>query len=96
MIRKYEGEIFRKFALKLKKEKLWNRFRVLEYYFRFYADSDNSLCIIYDYIKNKDKDNIMLQEWFDKYGEFKDYCATHFTNIGRDVKLEEFFKYYKV
>ena len=94
--REYKGELFRKFALKLKKEKLWNKFRLLEYYFRFYTLRDNSLNTIYEYIKNEEDDNIMPMEWFNSSGKYKDYCSTHFTNIDRNVNLSEFFKHYKV
>jgi hypothetical protein len=94
MGREYKGELFRKFALTMKKKKLWNKFRILEYYFRFYSLTTNSLVMIYEYLT--DEKSMMPKEWFDAYGEFRDYCGTPFTNTDKDIKLSEFFKYYKV
>ena len=94
--RDYKGELFRKFALKLKKERLWNRFCLLEYYFRFYSSQTNSLYLIYEYIKDEENKAIMPKEWFDRCGKYKDYCSTYFTNSDSDIKLSDFFKHYKV
>lgn len=96
MTRDYKSEVFRKFALKLKKEKLWNKFCLLEYYFKFYTLPTNSLVAIYEYIKNEKNDSIMPKEWFDKFGKYKDYTGTYFTNIDRDITLSEFFEHYKL
>ena len=38
----------------------------------------------------------MPKEWFDKFGKYKDYTGTYFTNIDRDITLSEFFKHYKL
>ncbi len=91
-LREYKGEMFRKFALKLKKERLWNRFIILEYYFRFYINPQNSLKCLYDYIKNKNEDGIMRKEWFNDEGG----RGTHFDLSNYDILLKDFFKHYKV
>lgn len=91
-LREYKGEMFRKFALKLKKERLWNRFIILEYYFRFYTNPENNLKCLYDYIKNKNEDCIMRKEWFNDEGG----RGTHFDLSNYDILLKDFFKHYKV
>ena len=90
-LREYKGERYRKFCLKLKKNRLFARFLILEYYFRFYENRNNSYKLIYNYLENKNKDNIMCGKWF-KNGE----RGTYLDFTDKDVYLEDFFKHYKV
>jgi hypothetical protein len=78
--------IFRKFALKLKRERLWNRFRILEYYFHTYTtESNNSIYKLYDALKHPDKYD--LENKYNRYKIFgdKDY-----------IPIEKIFEYYSV
>ena len=78
--------IFRKFALKLKRERLWNRFRILEYYFHIYTtERNNSICNIYDALKHPRKYDIQNEHL--NYGIFGN---------GKYVPLEKIFEYYSV
>lgn len=98
MLRDYKGELFKKFALKLKKEGLWQKFIILEYYFRFYTNTSNGLLEIYEYIKNKNKDSVIPIQWFRNgkglYGTYVE--KDHIYDDDKDIKLSDFFKYYKV
>ena len=95
MSREYKGELFRKFALKLKKEHLWHKFFVLEYYFRFYTNPNNSTARLIEFYKNKNDDAILLKEWFKNSKET--HCdGTFFENTDCDIKLSEFYKHYKL
>ena len=89
--RQYKGEFYRKFCLKLKKDRLFAKFLVLEYYFRFYSNFENNIKLLYDYILDKNKDSIMYGSWF------RD-CArgTYLDGTDKDILLSEFFKHYKV
>ena len=78
--------IFRKFALKLKRERLWNRFRILEYYFHIYTtESNNPIYKLYDALKHPDKYD--LENKYNRYKIFgdKDY-----------IPIEKIFEYYSV
>lgn len=90
-LRQYKGELYRKFCLKLKKDKLFAKFLVLEYYFRFYNNPENNIKMIYDYILNKDKKSIMYGSWFKNGGR-----GTYLDGTDKDILLSEFFKHYKV
>lgn len=99
MLREYKGEMYRKFALKLKKDGLWQRFIIAEYYFRFYVNPENSLIDIYNYIKDEKKDNILPLKWFrgkerGRYGSYLDNMLISDYDI--NVLLSDFFKHYKV
>lgn len=81
-----DNPMFRKFALKLKRERLWNRFRILQYYFHVYTtESNNSIYKLYDALKHPDKYD--LENRYNRYKIFgdKDY-----------IPIEEIFKYYCV
>ena len=59
MNEKYNTKAFRKFAKKLKKDKLWNKFKILEYYFHIYVPNrvmdknyHNSFVQLYDCLKH--------------------------------------------
>jgi hypothetical protein len=78
--------IFRKFALKLKRERLWNRFRILEYYFHTYTtESNNPIYKLYDALKHPDEYD--LENKYNRYKIFgdKDY-----------IPIEKIFEYYSV
>lgn len=97
--RNYKGELFRKFALKLKKEGLWQKFIILEYYFRFYSNLENNLITIYKYIKNENSDNVLLLDWIKgkekgRHGSYLDNML--FSEYDRQILLSDFFKHYKV
>ena len=99
MLREYKGELFRKFALKLKKDKLWQRFIITEYYFRFYANLENNLLEIYNYIKDENKDNRVPLQWFvakekGRYGSYLDSMLV--SNDDKFILLKDFYKHYKV
>ena len=99
MLREYKGELFRKFALKLKKDKLWQRFIITEYYFRFYTNPNNSLLEIYNYIRDEKKNNILPLQWFvakekGRYGSYLDSMLV--SDNDNYMFLKDFFKHYKV
>ena len=99
MIREYKGEMFRKFALKLKKEGLWQKFIVLEYYFRFYSNLENSLIRLYRYLKNENNDEVLSLDWVKgkekgRYGSYLDSML--FSEYDRQILLSDFYKHYKV
>lgn len=99
MLREYKGEMYRKFALKLKKDRLWSKFIIAEYYFRFYTNPSNGLLEIYNYIKNEDNKSTIPLSWFRGknkgiYGSFLD--NTLISDYDEDALLSDFFKHYKV
>jgi len=99
MLREYKGELFRKFALKLKKERLWQKFIILEYYFRFYSNLENNLIRLYEFIKNENNDEVLLLDWFKgkkkgRYGSYLDSML--FSEYDRYILLSDFYKHYKV
>ena len=91
-LREYKGEMFRKFALKLKKEGLWQRFIITEYYLRFYSNPMNNLNTLIDCYKNENDDYILYKSFFD----LEDCRGSYFDGINEDIKLSEFFRHYKV
>jgi hypothetical protein len=98
-LREYKGKMYRKFALKLKKEGLWQKFTILEYYFRFYTNPSNSLLELYKYIKNENNIEILPLRWFrgcekGRYGTYLDNMLI--SDYDETVLLSDFFKHYKV
>jgi len=90
--REYKGEHFRKFALRLKKEHLWHRFIVLEYYFRFYTNPNNTTKMLIEFYKNENGDCYIPKEHL-----AYDQCrGTYFDGTNYDIKLSEFCKHYKI
>ena len=90
MNEKYNTKVFKRFAKKLKKEKLWNRFKVLEYYFHIYVPSrtmdvgyNNSFVRLYDCMKHPE--NYWIKN--EKYNIFP---------MDRVVYLNEILEYYGV
>ena len=76
---------FRRFALKLKREGLWNRFRILQYYFRvFDIGKGNKLTTLYRALKNPN-----LFEITNKSG-YMVFKKKEF------IPLSEIFEYYRV
>lgn len=83
---RFTEKAFRKFALKLKREGLWNRFRILQYYFRVFNNvNNNSLYHLYDCLKNPSHYFIINKKGYKIFGGGL-----------RKVNLEEIFKYYCV
>ena len=83
---RFTEKAFRKFALKLKREGLWNRFRILQYYFRVFNDvNNNSLYDLYNCLKNPSSYTIMNNRGYKVFGDGL-----------RKVYVEEIFKYYCV
>ena len=87
---KYNTIAFRKFAKKLKKEKLWVRFKILEYYFHIYTPDrtmdvgyNNSFVRLYDCVKHPE--NYWLKN--EKYTIFP---------MNREIYLNEILDYYSV
>lgn len=98
-LREYKGEMFRKFALKLKKEGLWQKFIILEYYFRFYSNVENNLITLYKYLKNEDNDEVLLLDWVKgkekgRHGSYLDSML--FSEYDKHILLSDFYKHYKV
>lgn len=82
MKEKYNNELFKKFALKLKKNKLWGRFRIFEYYFNAIG-KHKSYAMLYDGMKRPEKYWVVNNS------------LPQFT-LGEKVNLDEIFRYYRV
>lgn len=79
------GERFRQFALKLKREGLWNRFRILQYYFRvFDISKGNKLTTLYRALKNPNIFEVVNRSGYVVFGH-KEF-----------IPLSEIFEYYRV
>ena len=79
------GERFRQFALKLKREGLWNRFRILQYYFRIFdVEKGNKLVTLYRALKELENFEIVNKSGYTIY-EHKNF-----------IPISEIFKYYRV
>ena len=83
---RFTDEAFRKFALKLKRETLWNRFRILQYYFDvFNSKNANGLDKLYDCLKNPSNYFMENNKGYKIFG-----------GGFREVGLNEIFEYYRV
>jgi hypothetical protein len=87
--RSYKTKKFAKFARELKKKGLWNKFRLLEYYFQIYKNPT----IDVDLITNA------LEEKIDAFisDEFGYTCFETVLEDGeRVIRLEDFFEYFEI
>lgn len=79
---KYNNKLFKEFAIKLKKNKLWGRFKILEYYFRAIG-RQKSYAMLYDAMKHPDK-----------YWVINDILPQF--PLGEELYLDKIFEYYRV
>lgn len=76
---------FRQFALKLKREGLWNRFRILQYYFRIFdIEKGNKLMTLYRALKEPEVFEVVNKSGYTVFEH------EHF------IPVSEIFKYYRV
>jgi len=87
-MRRYDSKHFKFFMKKLKKEKLWGRFRLLEYYYRYYLDG-TSIRLLYNCLKDPDGYEIGYEKDLSKH-----YLI--WENKEGFVVLSDFFKYFRV
>jgi len=81
---RYKSKSFKKFAQKLKREKLWGKFRILEYYFELCDQrKGNSKEKIYEALNNPSKFSVANNRGYKIFGE-------------GSIKLSEVFDYYRV
>lgn len=95
MYEKFNNKTFMKFALKLKKEKLWLRFKIMDYYFGIYnrtsedgLENRNSLMNIYKCLKYPERYIIDCYEKSHQYKIFEDY--------GNGIPIKQIFDHFKV
>jgi len=82
MKEKYDNKLFKKFAFKLKKDKLWVRFKIFEYYFMAIG-RHKSYTMLYDAMKHPERYWVVNNS------------LPQFT-LGEKVYLDEIFRYYRV
>jgi len=90
---KFNNQIFKNFALKLKKEKLWNRFKIIDYYFESYNidecdDNKNSFYKLYKALKNPEDFDMVCKKVEHKYKIFEEY--------GDEIPLNKVFERFNV
>ena len=85
--RTYKTKKFAQFARQLKKKGLWNKFRLLEYYFQFYKNP----CIDSEYLLQvlENDEDVLLSNLGWGYTSFKEdeFCQ---------IEIKDFFRHFEI